>query len=287
MANGPYVGRFAPSATGHLHLGSLVTALATALEAIRHQGRWILRIDDLDQQRCSTRFTESIISTINRYFEPALPYKIYRQSENFELYWQPLTHLAELGLVYQCGCSRRTRAAVTTDEHLCRQFQFSPAEVTKLAENTVHARHFALRFLSQSQADTEDIILLRKEGFFSYHFSCVVNDWIDGTTHLVRGLDLLPEQQPQTDLIKALGYTPIHYAYVHLVRNEQGQKLSKQNHAPPLPEEAKTGLWLALQHFPWSTTALKEDLSNASVDQLWQWAKTYWSQETQPFVCVT
>lgn len=273
-----YKGRFAPSATGDLHLGSLVTALACALDAHQKKGSWIIRIDDIDHTRCHSTSSQSISRALAHYFK-TLPFSdLYHQSDTISLYTQAFNALASQGLVYQCSCSRKDLAQLqqTQEVHLCRT-----QVITAFSKNTQNVLRFKSNSTSLQQQLIEDAILFRRDGCFSYHFSCVINDEADGITHIIRGADLIDAEQPQTQLIKALGYKkPLHY-YVPLVENQQGQKLSKQNKARPITIDARAPeiLRQALLCLKWPGNSATTLPKTQNMTDLMHWAVQHWQAE--------
>ena len=278
-----YKGRFAPSATGDLHMGSLVTSLACALDAYQNKGSWLIRIDDIDHTRCSLASSLSIKQVLEHYFSE-LPYShIYHQSETRNLYIKEFNRLASEGLVYQCSCSRKDISALQQSQgtHLCRD-----KLVSEFREDTQDILRFKSNCVSLDEQLIEDAILFRRDGCFSYHFSCVVNDEYDGITHIIRGADLMDAEQPQAQLIKALGFRTLHYFYVPLITNNNGQKLSKQNKALPITinHDAPQTLRTALLHLQWSQTNLEAMPSEDSIKALLNWAAENW-QPNLNFTC--
>lgn len=281
----PYKGRFAPSATGQLHLGSLTVACACALEAQQRQGSWLVRIDDLDQLRCSTKSVQHIQSAIDALFPYLTPSHIYRQSEQMERYYQVFDDLVTQGKVYQCACSRKTiENWPQQHQHQCRQRVYTSKEHAKTLQNQpICYRFLSHLYLKTNEPTTsqellaQDSVILRKEGFFSYHFACVVDDAADQISHIIRGADLIEAALPQQYLINELHFDQPQYHYLPLIYNQLGQKLSKQNKAQALdlstPEQT---LMLGLKHLQWPDYAL-QTMPRHDLKAIWQWAQHYWN----------
>jgi len=238
-----YTGRFAPSPTGPLHFGSLVTALASWCEARAHQGRWLVRIEDTDLPRNQLGAEAEILTQLETYGliadEPIL-----RQQDRIDLYNHILDDLAAQGDLYGCACSRKQLTGYTAYPNTCRDKKFS------LTGHAVRLRvsDDTLCFQDQLQGQvcedlsktTGDFVLRRRDGIISYQLAVVVDDYLQGVTHIVRGADLLDNTVRQIWLRQCLRETtskpiiePI-YAHIPLAMNAQGQKLSKQNLALPL-----------------------------------------------------
>lgn len=217
-----YRGRFAPSPTGPLHLGSLVTALASYLDARAHGGTWLVRMEDVDLPRCVPGADRLILETLRRFgFESDEP--VVCQSARTELYRTAVNQLREEGWAYPCSCSRKETGGGPYPG-TCRTGPKHP-------ERTLSWR---VRFDDPSHSALGDFVLLRSDGLFSYQLAVVVDDADQGITHVVRGADLLDSTPWQNWLQKLLGYPSPVYRHVPVVTNSAGEKLSKQTQAQPL-----------------------------------------------------
>jgi glutamyl-Q tRNA(Asp) synthetase len=249
-----YVGRFAPSPTGPLHEGSLVAALASWLDARAHDGRWLLRIEDIDTPRCEFGADEIILGQLAICGLIADEAPLY-QSTRFPAYEDALAQLAAAGLVYPCGCSRREIEEVLItlgflqerhDERVypgtCRQgLRGKPARsirvLTSLGDEDISIRWVDRRLGRQRQNLTRevgDFVLKRADGLFAYQLAVVVDDAHQGITHVVRGEDLADNTPRQIHLQRLLGLPTPQYLHTPLVMGIDGHKLSKQNGATPL-----------------------------------------------------
>jgi glutamyl-Q tRNA(Asp) synthetase len=235
-----YVGRFAPSPTGPLHFGSLIAALASWLDARHHQGRWLLRIEDLDPPRESTAAPARIMAQLTQLGlhwdgEPLW------QSQRLPAYQQALETLISRQSVFPCTCSRSQLPAVYPGT--CRNQTFH----STLAAHAIRFRLPAETRLtlndrvlgSQSwhlQQSIGDFVVKRKDGLFAYQLAVTVDDAYQQVTHVVRGSDLLDSSPRQACLGAALGYPPLTYAHIPLALDQQGLKLSKSTQAPAVPQ---------------------------------------------------
>ncbi len=238
-----YTGRFAPSPTGPLHFGSLLTALASWCEARTHLGRWLVRIEDTDLPRNQPAAETEILSQLHIYGLIA-DQPILRQQDRIADYNQIIDQLHANGFVYGCSCSRKQLAGHTTYPHTCRD------QKLPLVGNAVRLRvaDDAICFDDQIQGEvcenlcqsTGDFVLRRRDGIISYQLAVVVDDHQQHVTHIVRGADLLDNTVRQIWLRRCLRTAlSIHiieptYSHIPLAMNAQGQKLSKQNLAQPL-----------------------------------------------------
>jgi glutamyl-Q tRNA(Asp) synthetase len=249
-----YRGRFAPSPTGPLHAGSLVSALASFLDARAHGGSWIVRIEDVDTPRTVAGAALEILATLAHFgMHPDAP-PVW-QSERDAVYQAAFERLQAAGFVYPCGCTRR---------EIADSLVHAPARHATLAypgtcRNGLHgkrARAWRLRvpdgdaarigFVDRWQgAQTQDLAtevgdfaLKRADGLWAYQLAVVVDDADAGITHVVRGADLLDSTARQIYLQQCLGEPTPAYLHVPVVNNQIGEKLSKQTGAAPLDHQA-------------------------------------------------
>ena len=243
-----YVGRFAPSPTGPLHFGSLVAALASWLDARAAEGRWLVRIEDLDVPRTQPGAADDILRTLDRLglgWDGAVLY----QSQRSASYQAALESLD----TYWCGCTRREIA----DSSLGRATdgaQIYPGTCRAGLAPGKTARALRLRTGPEELAFTDrvqgpqrqvlereigDFVLLRADGQFAYQLAVVVDDAEQGITDVVRGADLLDSTPRQIYLQRRLGYATPRYLHVPAAVNEAGEKLSKQTGALPVDIKRK------------------------------------------------
>lgn len=229
----PFIGRFAPSPTGPLHLGSLYTALASFLQARSQQGLWLLRIDDLDSPRNIKGSADSILKTLDAFglhWDGSVVY----QSQSLDVYHEILNRLAEDKLLYSCTCSRKTLTAIYSG--VCRDKQTppeSPCSQRIKTDNRIISFEDELQgLISHNLAERHgDFILKRKDRIIAYQFAVVIDDDRQGVNHVVRGSDLLDSTPRQIYLQQILGIATPDYMHVPVIIDEQGYKLSKQTRA--------------------------------------------------------
>lgn len=230
-------GRFAPSPTGPLHLGSLLAAVASYLDARRAGIAWHVRLDDLDAPRHEAGADRAILLALERhglYWDGP----IVRQSERLGAYHAALDQLQRQGLLFYCRCSRRQLRGVRTYPGTCH------GHTEPRADSAVRVRvdAAAVEFddlLQGAQhwllADSGgDFVVRRRDGLVAYQLATAVDDGAGAITRVVRGRDLLDTTPRQVYLMRQLGLPVPVYAHVPLLLDAAGRKLSKQNHAPPL-----------------------------------------------------
>ena len=257
-------GRFAPSPTGPLHLGSLVAAVGSWLFARAESGRWLVRIEDIDTPRVVPGSAEEILGALRRY---ALDWdgEVVWQSRRTALYERALQELRAKNLVYDCACSRadlqRAASAPVGSEPVypgtCRN-GIAPGKTARAIRFRAPDEIIAFDDLlvgpqQENVAErTGDFVVRRADGLFAYQLAVVVDDAEQGVTQVVRGADLLASTPRQIALQRALGYPTPAYAHLPLVVNADGSKLGKRDGALPLPalDDAcvRETLALALHH---------------------------------------
>jgi glutamyl-Q tRNA(Asp) synthetase len=227
-------GRFAPSPTGPLHLGSLVAAAASWLFARCAGGRWLVRMEDLDTPRVVGGSADEILRALERY---ALTWdgEVVYQSRRIPLYDDALQQLRARGRVFDCACSRADLAEDAIYPGTCRDgipAGRAPRAVRFRGNHQVIAFDDLLR--GRNERVIDDFIVKRADGIFAYQLAVVVDDAAQNVTQVVRGADLLDSTPRQIALQQALGYPTPEYAHVPLVLAPDGTKLGKRDGALPL-----------------------------------------------------
>ncbi|WP_436899417.1 tRNA glutamyl-Q(34) synthetase GluQRS [Acinetobacter gyllenbergii] len=232
-----YVGRFAPSPTGPLHFGSLLTAVASYCDAKANQGKWLVRIEDTDIPRIYPNSEAHILSCIDAFqFEPDA--EIIFQKDRFDIYERVLEQLKQFNAIYACQCTRKMLGSNHIYAGTCRDLNLAFADQAIRLKVTDQLICFDDRLqgrqCSNLQHDLGDFVLKRRDGIISYQLAVVVDDYLQGISHVVRGADLLDNTARQIWLSALLGYPSLSYMHLPLAMNDQGQKLSKQNLAQAL-----------------------------------------------------
>ncbi|WP_428035906.1 tRNA glutamyl-Q(34) synthetase GluQRS [Amphritea sp.] len=279
-----YTGRFAPSPTGPLHFGSLLAALASYLDARAHNGRWLLRIEDLDPPREVAGAADSILRSLEQ-FGLQWDGEVIRQSDRHALYNDILTQLTERGTTYRCNCSRQTllkRSGGTFYDGYCRNHPPSTSQDCAIRIHCEQDYPFDDRIQGAQQFAhrTEDFTLFRRDGLFAYQLAVTIDDAQQQVTHIVRGSDLLDSTPKQIHLQRLLGYHQPAYAHIPVATNTQGQKLSKQNFAPALDDNQARQLIIRALKFLGQQPP--PALADSSVEECLAWATRHWDINAVP-----
>ncbi len=233
-----YRGRFAPSPTGPLHLGSLVAALGSWARARSRHGAWIVRMEDLDPPREVPGAADDILRTLDAFgLESDEP--VMYQSEREVAYRNAFGRLKNRSVVFPCFCSR---ADLEPFGGIHPEYCVSIPDASRAPAWRVRVPFDSIEFVDLHQGpqhqnlreEVGDFVLLRTEGWFAYQLAVVVDDAEQGITEVVRGADLLDSTPRQIYLQRLLGYTTPDYLHLPLVLGADGQKLSKQDRARPV-----------------------------------------------------
>ncbi|ENW78957.1 glutamyl-Q tRNA(Asp) synthetase [Acinetobacter sp. ANC 3929] len=232
-----YIGRFAPSPTGPLHFGSLLTAVASYCDAKANQGKWLVRIEDTDIPRIYPNSEAHILACIDAFqFEPDA--EIIFQKDRLNLYEQVLEQLKQSQAIYACQCTRKMLGSNYIYIGTCRDLNLDFVDQAIRLKVSDQLICFQDRLQGQQcsnlQQDLGDFVLKRRDGIISYQLAVVVDDYLQGISHVVRGADLLDNTARQIWLGSLLDYPSLSYMHLPLAMNDQGQKLSKQNLAQAL-----------------------------------------------------
>lgn len=290
----PARGRFAPSPTGPLHFGSLVAALASFLEARRHGGEWLLRIEDVDTPRSAPGAADAILHALDRhglYWDGSVWY----QSQRRDCYQAALERLLRAGLAYPCTCTRRELAA-----HSIRARDGSPIypghcrggmrQPGRPAAIRLRVADTSLTFQDALQGSYEqclnqevgDFVIRRADGLFAYQLAVVVDDAAQRITQIVRGGDLLDSTPRQIYLQTLLGLPTPTYAHLPVAVDRRGHKLGKQTGAAPLDLDRPGLALLAALRFLGQNPPL--ELSGEPPAAILAWAHTHWRLERVPAI---
>ncbi|WP_407331412.1 tRNA glutamyl-Q(34) synthetase GluQRS [Enterovibrio sp. 27052020O] len=279
-----YVGRFAPSPSGPLHFGSLIAALGSYLQARANQGRWLVRIEDIDPPREVEGSADAILHTLDAY---GLHWddKVLYQHTRYDAYQSQIETWLTNGNAYYCQCTRRQiKDAGGIYPGTCRQRSLDSehSAVRICIDNPVcefiDVKHGAIK-LDGAMA-SEDFIIKRRDGLFAYNLAVVLDDIFQGVTEVVRGADLIEPTGRQVSLYQKLGASPVSYLHLPLALNADRNKLSKQNHAPAIdnanPGPALEAALAFLGH------PIPVDLHGAKVEELLLWGIENWQINKLP-----
>ena len=240
MTDSDYIGRFAPSPSGELNFGSLIAALGSYLQARAKGGIWRVRIEDIDPPREVPGAADTILRQLDRY---GLHWdgEVLWQSQRHDAYRERLAWLRNRDLCYYCTCTRARIHSVggIYDGH-CRDLRLGAENAALRLRQTRPVLEFYDQLRGTLVADEplarEDFIIHRRDGLFAYNLAVVVDDHFQGVSEIVRGADLIEPTVRQISLYQHFGWPVPDYVHLPLALNAEGNKLSKQNHAPALPE---------------------------------------------------
>ncbi|MCC2657237.1 MAG: tRNA glutamyl-Q synthetase [Panacagrimonas sp.] len=276
----PYVGRFAPTPSGSLHLGSLVTALGSWLDARAAAGRWALRIDDLDRPRVRSGAEGEIVRQLEAH---GLWWDgpIRRQSEHIAEYRETLERLRAMGCVYACRCTRAELARLSTPADANDETEAPYPGTCSTADWPDVDAALRVRIDPPGIDDVGgDFIVRRRDEQIGYQLACAVDEHAMGITDVVRGADLVQSGRRQRWLLGRLGLATPRYRHLPLVLAPDGRKLSKSTESQPIrSDQAPANLRLALRLLGQEGAI---DVGGSDVRPLLQAATARWAPERIP-----
>ena len=230
-----YRGRFAPSATGPLHLGSIFAALVSYIHAKHHHGEWLIRIDDLDEKRCKAIYAESILECLDAFgFKSSEEVRF--QTHRISNYARALSALKAEGRLYSCDCSRKSLPRGPYPG-ICRH-RIGQALIddnaVRIDTDGIDLNIHDLFTPTQGIDPPGDFIVKRRDGLFAYQLACAIDEHLDQITHVIRGIDLLESTPMQRFIANRLGYESPTYGHFPVLVGADGAKLSKQTFATPV-----------------------------------------------------
>jgi glutamyl-Q tRNA(Asp) synthetase len=252
------------------------------LQARSHGGRWLLRIEDIDPPREQQGATDRIIEALERYgFE--WDGSVIYQSGSASAHEAALAHLLDAGCAYECGCSRNDLADAPRGPlgivypGTCRDgCSASETAIRVRTDDAPVAFVDGLQGPQQQRLESEsgDFVIWRRDGLVAYHLAVVVDDYRQGVTEIVRGIDLMDSTCRQIWLQRLLGYPTPDYLHIPVAINADGQKLSKLTGAKAVPigrpEPTLIQVLAALGQRP------PTGLHGASLQEIWSWAVDHW-----------
>lgn len=286
-----YVGRFAPSPTGPLHFGSLITAVGSYLQTRSQAGLWRVRIEDLDPPREQPGAAANILRTLEAYGFRWDGEVIY-QSRRTAAYRAALGTLIRARSAYYCNCSRKQVEADGQPgafgmiySGACRDRKWARGHGRSLR---VVTHDQPIRFEDENfgsyrqcvESEIGDFIICRADGYIAYHLAVVIDDAEQGVTQVVRGADLLDTTPRHIYLQQLLRLPTPGYLHLPVAINRQGFKLSKQTRARALPlSDPRPYLVAALKFLNYQPPA---EVRAARLDDAWRWAIAHWSSSRLP-----
>jgi glutamyl-Q tRNA(Asp) synthetase len=277
------LGRFAPSPTGPLHLGSLLAAVGSYLDARTNGARWQVRIEDLDTPRVVPGCADDMLRTLEAFgFE--WDGEVIHQSDRRAAYAEALEALTAAGRTFACSCSRKDLAGNEDDTGgypgTCRLGPTRPGPTAVRFRVGDQSIHFDDLFLGPQHTDLRacgDVIVRRRDGLASYQLAVVVDDAFQGVTRVVRGADLLASTPWQLELQGALGLPAPIYGHLPLLLEPDGSKLSKSRRSLPLDlTAAPQALTSTLTYL---SQAPPPELARSPIKDVWKWALEHWDPQ--------
>ncbi|MGK2915404.1 MAG: tRNA glutamyl-Q(34) synthetase GluQRS [Porticoccaceae bacterium] len=286
-----YIGRFAPSPSGPLHFGSLLTATASFLDARSQQGNWLIRIEDIDPPREMPGAADTILHQLDKHglrWDGPVLYQRHR----VDAYADALDQLHAAGITYACTCNRHRIQALDGryDGH-CRSARGSPERDTACTGSAVRLlvkKIGPCRFIDlfkgpQLTCPGEqggDFILRRRDQLWGYQLAVSVDDAFQQITHVIRGGDLLDSTADQIYLLQCLNQPTPYYGHIPVVVDAQGSKLSKQNGARAInPQIAAVNLYNALATLGQEPP---RSMLGTTVEELLMWGVMHWQRTKVP-----
>ena len=247
--------RFAPSPTGELHIGGVRTALFNYAYAKKHNGKFLIRIEDTDLERSTKEYEKNILDSLHSIglIPDGNP---INQSERSDLYLSAAQKLFDEGHAYYCNCSKERlenlRSSLQAEgkkpqyDGKCRNLNLAKSDDTVLRlktplEGNVTVKDYVRGEISFENSELDDLIILRSDGSPTYHLCNVVDDYEQGVTTVIRGEDHLSNTPRQIHIQNALGYPKLEYAHLPLVLGNDKKRLSKRHAATGLDEYQSKG----------------------------------------------
>lgn len=249
--------RFAPSPTGFLHVGGVRTALFSWLYAKHHQGQFILRIEDTDQERSTQESVQAILDGMNWLGLDFDEGPIY-QTDRYSRYQEIAKQLLEDDLAYRCVCTKerlenlresqlaakekprydghcRHKNLLETDEPYVLRFRNPQTGAVSFSDEVYGA-------ITVDNKELDDLILIRSDGHPTYNFAVVIDDWDMGISHVIRGDDHINNTPRQINLFKALNAPVPTFAHLPMILGEDGKRLSKRHGAVSVLQFKELGI---------------------------------------------
>jgi glutamyl-Q tRNA(Asp) synthetase len=264
--------------------------MGSYLDARSGEGKWLVRMEDIDPPREKPGAADSILSTLDLFgFEWDGP--VLYQSSRIEAYAEAADKLVADGLAFRCSCSRKEiqQAGLKGSEGTiypgtCRSGYDSSRAVDTLrivtdAADVCFSDLIHGRFIQNLQQDVGDFVIRRADGLYAYQLAVVVDDAFQGISHVVRGSDLLLSTPRQLFLQQLLGLPLPEYAHLPLVLGEDGTKLSKQSMAWPVGVDNPLDTLLKAAGF---LGQVPSEETPSNMDEFWEWAISSWDRNRVP-----
>ncbi|MEE9319384.1 MAG: tRNA glutamyl-Q(34) synthetase GluQRS [Granulosicoccus sp.] len=288
-----YTGRFAPTPSGPLHVGSLVAALASRADALAHQGRWYCRIDNIDPPREVSGSAQGLLNTLSEY---SLDWHddVIWQSDQLDKYSNALKTLQAQGTLFRCYCSRKFLTGRPCCASNCRQFSVR-ADDCELHDKPDISGDYSIRLALTGELtvrdriqpplvlnfdkDLQDVVLRRRDCLASYALACAVDD-ATVITHVVRGADLFPGSAIQIAIMQQLDLLPPVYAHTPVIVDLNGRKLGKQTGAEAIDKLPRVDTLL----YAWQLLgqSFEPAQRTKNIEEFWHLVPSAWSIDKVP-----
>ena len=293
--------RFAPSPTGYLHIGGARTALFNWLYARKHNGEYVLRIEDTDKERSKEEFTQYILNSLS-WLGIGSDIQPVFQSKRSDLYQTAIQKLLDEDKAYKCYCTKERLDALREEQIKNKQKARYDGTCRDLKQNQDSTQPSVVRLknplqgivqiqdevrgeVSVQNSELDDLILARSDGSATYHLTVVVDDIDMKISHIIRGDDHLNNTFRQSNIFAALEQQPPIYAHIPLIHGTDGKRLSKRHGAVSVNQYFEdgflsTGLLNYLVRLGWShgdqeLFDLDEMIQSFSLDSIQQSAATF------------
>ena len=249
-----YIGRFAPTPSGPLHFGSIVTAIASFLDAKSNGGKWLVKIDDIDQPRVIRGADAIILNSLKElhlYWDAPVVYQSHRINE----YNKKIDYLKKLNAAYLCECSRRdiNKLAITGGDGfiypgICREKKINLSDRVshrvEVKDELIITQDCIQGIVKQNlSSDIGDFIIKRSDGLFAYQFAVVVDNYLDGVTNIIRGYDLIQSVPRQVFLHQLLDIDVPEFSHIPIA-TKFDQKISKSCGNKIIIKGNEISIWL-------------------------------------------
>ncbi len=291
MPDMTYKGRFAPTPSGPAHLGTMLAAIGSYLQARSQGGEWHIRIDDIDPPREVAGSADSILKSLGTYgleWDGTVVYQSQRHAE----YEAALQRLLASDLAYHCGCSRREiePLAKTGPNGMiypgtCRDGLSADKQARAIRLRThdeVITVHDEIQgdYSLNIENEVGDFVIRRADGLYAYHLATVVDDALDGFTEIVRGQDLLSITPQQIYLQRSLDYPTPNYMHLPLLVDENDKKLCKRFGAAAIDDMPPADVLRLI--FTSLGLPADDDMIHTNHTERWQWAISNWNPSCIP-----
>ena len=282
-----YVGRFAPTPSGDLHFGSLVTAIASYLDAKKSKGQWLLKIDDIDKQRIKKNSVQSILKTLESlslYWDSTESYQSHR-IDQYEFYFEKLSAFNK---TYRCNCSRKylsENAKFGKDGYIYPGFcKYKGLKKNDFYSTRMEVNAIPIVVKDQIQGkltqnltrEIGDFVIKRNDGQFSYQFSVCVDNKLDKISHIVRGADLFSSTPRQVYLQNLLDFNVPKFSHIPVATHHK-KKISKSDGYKITIKNNQRDIWIKVLEF--LNQPISKSISQMNLEEIVDFAIKNWTIE--------